>query len=92
MEFTTFSIEACAPAADGGVVPGLVPVPTLDPDALEEAAGNLRTVGAAIEEYGSDISSAWASLTGIYAAPESDRPGCGHRPLPGRGAGVSVRQ
>ncbi|GAA1440453.1 nucleotidyltransferase domain-containing protein [Nocardiopsis tropica] len=72
MEFTSFSIEACEPAADGGVVPGLVPIPNVDPDALEEAAAAFRTVGEAIEESGSGITSAWASLTGVYVAPEAD--------------------
>jgi hypothetical protein len=72
MEFTSFSIEACEPAADGGVVPGLVPIPNVDPDALEEAATTFRTVGEAIEESGEGITSAWASLTGVYVAPEAD--------------------
>jgi hypothetical protein len=72
MEFTSFSTESCAPAGDGGIVPGLVPIPNVDPDALEEAAGRLRAVGEAIEESGEGITSTWASLTGIYVAPEAD--------------------
>ncbi|MCP3013074.1 DNA/RNA non-specific endonuclease [Nocardiopsis dassonvillei] len=72
MEFTSFSTESCAPAGDGGIVPGLVPIPNVDPDALEEAVGRLRAVGEAIEESGEGITSTWASLTGVYVAPEAD--------------------
>ncbi|WP_047868112.1 DNA/RNA non-specific endonuclease [Nocardiopsis sp. RV163] len=72
MEFTSFSTESCAPAGDGGIVPGLVPIPNVDPDALEEAVGRLRAVGEAVEESGEGITSTWASLTGVYVAPEAD--------------------
>ncbi len=72
MEFTSFSTESCAPAGDGGIVPGLVPIPNVDPDELDEAAGRLRAVGEAIEESGEGITSTWASLTSIYVAPEAD--------------------
>ena len=72
MEFSSFSTDMCEPAADGGVTPGLVPIPNLDPDELDEAAGRLRAIGEAIEESGAGITSAWASLTGIYVAPEAD--------------------
>jgi hypothetical protein len=72
MEFSSFSTDMCEPAADGGVTPGLVPIPTVDPDELDEAVGRLRAIGEAIEESGEGITSAWASLTGIYVAPEAD--------------------
>ncbi|WDZ88846.1 nucleotidyltransferase domain-containing protein [Nocardiopsis sp. HUAS JQ3] len=72
MEFTSFSTESCAPAGDGGIVPGLVPIPNVDPDELDEAVGRLRAVGEAIEESGEGITSTWASLTGVYVAPEAD--------------------
>lgn len=73
MEASSFSVDACASAAsDGGVTPDLVPIPNVDPDALEEAAGRFRAIGEAIEESGEGITSAWASLTGIYVAPEAD--------------------
>lgn len=72
MEFSSFSTDACEPAADGGIVPGMVPIPNVNPDELEEAAGRFRTIGEAIEESGEGITTAWASLTGIYVAPEAD--------------------
>ncbi|WP_444960352.1 hypothetical protein [Nocardiopsis sp. M1B1] len=72
MEFTSFSTESCAPAGDGGIVPGLVPIPNVDPDELDEAVDRLRAVGEAIEESGEGITSTWASLTGVYVAPEAD--------------------
>ncbi|MCK9871338.1 hypothetical protein MRI28_17125 [Nocardiopsis dassonvillei] len=90
MEFTTFSIESCAPAADGGVVPGLVPIPNVDPDAVEEAAAALRTAGEAIEGAGAEITSTWASLTGIYVAPEADTLLAALDPVPADGTDVAT--
>lgn len=72
MEFSSFTVDACGPATGKGVIPGLIPIPNVDPDELEEAAGRFLAIGEAIEESGEDITGAWASLTGIYTAPEAE--------------------
>ncbi|MEV2277782.1 hypothetical protein AB0I72_19565 [Nocardiopsis sp. NPDC049922] len=56
---------------NGPILPSAVPIPRVDPDELEAAAGRLRTVGEAIAQSGIDITSTWAGLEGIYTAPES---------------------
>ena len=68
------NVEGCSPAStDGGVVPDLVPIPKVDPDAVEDAAARLLRIGEAIADGGADIKATWASLSGVYVAPESEQ-------------------
>ncbi|MFI6578142.1 hypothetical protein ACIBFB_20335 [Nocardiopsis sp. NPDC050513] len=70
--FTYLDVGVYDPCvANGPILPSAVPIPRVDPDELEAAAGRLRTVGEAIAQSGVDITSTWAGLEGIYTAPES---------------------
>lgn len=68
------NLDSCSPAStDGGVVPGLIPIPKVDPDQVEEIAARLLKIGEAIENEGADIKAAWAGLSAVYIAPESEQ-------------------
>lgn len=61
---------ACLP--NGAIDPSLIPIPDVDPDELETTATMLTGVGGDIGQSGTDITTSWAGLSGVYIAPEAD--------------------
>ncbi|MFC7328068.1 deaminase domain-containing protein [Marinactinospora rubrisoli] len=52
--------------------PDAIPVPEVDPDAIEEAGRSLKADGEAVAQSGHDINDTWQGLSGAYVAPESE--------------------
>lgn len=53
------------------IIVAQIPGASLDPDAVETAAADLKTQAALVRDAGTDVKTTWSGLTYAYTAPES---------------------
>ncbi|NYI97272.1 hypothetical protein HNR12_003549 [Streptomonospora nanhaiensis] len=58
--------------SDDLIDPDSIFIPDVNPDALEDAAADLRTQGGNIAESGGAVKSSWSDLRDHYVAPEAE--------------------
>ncbi|MDA0563782.1 hypothetical protein LG943_05490 [Streptomonospora sp. S1-112] len=58
--------------SDDLIDPDSIPIPAVDPDALEDAAADLRAQGGNIAETGEAVKTSWSDLRDHYVAPEAE--------------------
>ena len=54
-------------------VSGALPGDNMDPEAIDAAAGSIKTVGGNVSKRGGTVYTAWQGLSGSYHAPEQAR-------------------
>ncbi|CAL9331707.1 hypothetical protein SUDANB121_00095 [Nocardiopsis dassonvillei] len=71
--------------SDGLIDPEAIPIPEANVYELQSAAAGMKTDGEDISQAGADISTAWASLQGVYSAPEAETLFAATDPVPTKG-------
>ncbi|GAB3463634.1 hypothetical protein GCM10027570_50910 [Streptomonospora sediminis] len=59
-------------SGEGVIDPGEIPIPSVKPEDLRTAAGDIKGDGTDVSQAGQDIKSAWGGLNEVYAAPEAE--------------------
>src|SRR5690625_1764193 len=76
------------PGLKDGIDPGSIVIPNVRIEDLEEAARAIKADGQDVADAGSDITSAWGGLQGLYTAPEHDALFSAIDPVATKGADV----